>query len=352
MTSVSVVLPCYNVGSWIARCLDSLVNQTLRDIEIICVDDKSTDNTLKILKDYAKHDKRIKLIEHKTNRGAAIARNNGLKRATGDYVGFVDPDDYVDLDFYEKLYARAVKTNADVIKAMMVLKSASKPDRQTLKRLHKLRHDIAWFNCEHCTAIYKRDFLKENNITYPAHLRYSQDAAFVTSVALKAHSIDLVTNAYYHYFFQRPGSLDSAVLSHAKAESKYNAFSFSLNEIEKADLTPKRRKLFLCAHVLDHIAYELSKTFEHESDKQKFFDLLVQINKHHNIKRALKHKFGGMGLKCIQRNNWHAFSTRGKFRIYLFRFLPLLRIEKCAGRTYVNLFEIIPILKIRGKLDY
>lgn len=347
MPKISVILPCYNVGPYIVRCLDSLVNQTLRDIEIICVDDKSTDNTLKILKDYAKRDKRIKLIEHKTNRGAAIARNNGLKRATGDYVGFVDPDDYVDLDFYEKLYARAVKTNADVIKGMMVLKSASKPGHQTLKRLHKLRHDIAWFNCEHWTAIYKRDFLKENNITYPAHLRYSQDAAFVTSVALKAHSMDLVTNTYYHYFFQRPGSLDSAVLSHAKAESKYNAFSFSLNEIEKADLTPKRRKLFLCAHVLDHIAYELSKTFEHESDKQKFFDLLVQIYNNYDMDDVFIRWFGKVRTKFIKTANYQAFSSYKRHKIYLFNFLPIATSEIISGKRYVKLFGFIPLLKIK-----
>lgn len=347
MPKNSVILPCYNVEPWIARCLDSLVNQTLHDIEIICVDDKSTDNTLKILKDYAKRDKRIKLIEHKINRGVATTRNDGMAKATGDYIGFVDPDDYVDLDFYEKLYARAVKTNADVIKAMMVLKSASKPDRQTLKRLHKLRHDIAWFNCEHWTAIYKRDFLKENNITYPAHLRYSQDAAFLTSVALKAHSIDLVTNAYYHYFFQRPGSLDSAVLSHAKAESKYNAFSFSLNEIEKADLTPKRRKLFLCAHVLDHIAYELSKTFEHESDKQKFFDLLVQIYNNYDMDDVFIRWFGKVRTKFVKTANYQAFSSYKRHKIYLFNFLPIATSEIISGKRYVKLFGFIPLLKIK-----
>lgn len=347
MPKNSVILPCYNVEPWIARCLDSLVNQTLHDIEIICVDDKSTDNTLKILKDYAKRDKRIKLIEHKINRGVATTRNDGMAKATGDYIGFVDPDDYVDLDFYEKLYARAVETNADVIKGMMVLKSASKPDRQTLKRLHKLRHDIAWFNCEHWTAIYKRDFLKENNITYPAHLRYSQDAAFLTSVALKAHSIDLVTNAYYHYFFQRPGSLDSAVLSHAKAESKYNAFSFSLNEIEKADLTPKRRKLFLCAHVLDHIVYELSKTFEHESDKQKFFDLLVQIYNNYDMDDVFIRWFGKVRTKFIKTANYQAFSSYKRHKIYLFNFLPIATSEIISGKRYVKLFGFIPLLKIK-----
>ena len=347
MPKNSVILPCYNVEPWIARCLDSLVNQTLHDIEIICVDDKSTDNTLKILKEYAKRDKRIKLIEHKINRGVATTRNDGMAKATGDYIGFVDPDDYVDLDFYEKLYARAVKTNADVIKGMMVLKSASKPGRQTLKRLHKLRHDIAWFNCEHFTAIYKRDFLKENNITYPAHLRYSQDAAFVTSVALKAHSMDLVTNTYYHYFFQRPGSLDSAVLSHAKAESKYNAFSFSLNEIEKADLTPKRRKLFLCAHVLDHIAYELSKTFEHESDKQKFFDLLVQIYNNYDMDDVFIRWFGKVRTKFIKTANYQAFSSYKRHKIYLFNFLPIATSEIISGKRYVKLFGFIPLLKIK-----
>ena len=121
MPKVSVVVPCYNVATYVGACLDSLVNQTLHDIEIICVDDKSTDDTANIIKKRAGADARIKLIELPQNAGVSVARNTGIDAATGEYIGFVDPDDYVDLDFYEKLYEVATRENADIAKANLTV---------------------------------------------------------------------------------------------------------------------------------------------------------------------------------------------------------------------------------------
>ena len=98
MTKVSVVVPCYNVEKYVSKCLQTLCNQTLQDIEIICVDDKSTDSTLDILQQYAAQDSRIQVQCNKSNRGVSFSRNIGLQYAHGEYVGFVDPDDYVDFD--------------------------------------------------------------------------------------------------------------------------------------------------------------------------------------------------------------------------------------------------------------
>ena len=116
MPKVSVIIPVFNTEKYLTKCLDSVCNQTLSDIEIICVDDCSTDNSLNILKEYASKDNRIKLIEFKENKGAAVARNTGIIEAKGEYVGFIDSDDYVDLDFYEKLYNIGVCENADISK--------------------------------------------------------------------------------------------------------------------------------------------------------------------------------------------------------------------------------------------
>ena len=97
---VSVIIPVYNVEKYLRQCLDSVVNQTLKDIEIICIDDGSTDNSLNILKEYAQKDNRIKIISKK-NGGLSSARNAGLKFATGEFVGFVDSDDYIERETYE-----------------------------------------------------------------------------------------------------------------------------------------------------------------------------------------------------------------------------------------------------------
>ena len=114
MELISVIIIAYNVENYIRKCLDSVVNQTYTNLEIIIVDDASTDKTDDICREYQKTDKRIKYIRHRTNRGQAIARNTGLDNATGDYIGFIDSDDYVLPDYYEILYNNLKTTNADI----------------------------------------------------------------------------------------------------------------------------------------------------------------------------------------------------------------------------------------------
>ena len=93
---VSVIVPVYNTKKYLPKCLDSLIAQTLKDIEIICINDASTDGSLKILQEYALRDNRIKIIDFKQNKGAGAARNTGIDTATGEYIGFVESDDFVD----------------------------------------------------------------------------------------------------------------------------------------------------------------------------------------------------------------------------------------------------------------
>ena len=115
MKKVSIIVPIYNVEKYLSKCLDSLVNQTLADIEIIIVNDGSPDNSYKIVKDYLKkYPDKIKYYE-KSNGGQGSARNLGLTKATGEYVGYVDSDDYVNLTMYEKMYQKAKKTDADIV---------------------------------------------------------------------------------------------------------------------------------------------------------------------------------------------------------------------------------------------
>ena len=111
---LSIIVPCYKVEEYLPRCLDTLVNQTLQEIEIICINDGSPDNCLKILKDYQKkYPDKIVIIDKK-NEGVWKGRHDGIKIATGEYIGFVDSDDYVTLDYAEKLYNAAIENEADI----------------------------------------------------------------------------------------------------------------------------------------------------------------------------------------------------------------------------------------------
>ena len=111
---ISIIVPIYNVEAYLDRCMQSLIMQTLREIEIIMVDDESPDNCPTICDNYAKQDSRIKVI-HKKNGGLGFARNSGLEIATGKYIAFLDSDDFVDISMYETLYNTATQYNLDTV---------------------------------------------------------------------------------------------------------------------------------------------------------------------------------------------------------------------------------------------
>ncbi|WP_086239279.1 glycosyltransferase [Campylobacter devanensis] len=111
---MSIILPIYNVELYLKECLDSLINQTLKDIEIICIDDKSTDNSLSILKEYANYDNRIIILEQEINQGPGVARNRGIDIAKGDYIMFCDPNDWYELDACEICYDKISKGDNDI----------------------------------------------------------------------------------------------------------------------------------------------------------------------------------------------------------------------------------------------
>ena len=110
---ISVVVPVYNVEQYLEKCVNSIINQTYKNLEIILVDDGATDKSGKLCDELAKLDNRI-MVYHKKNGGLSDARNYGVERATGDYIGFVDSDDYIDAEMYEKLYEALKKENVDV----------------------------------------------------------------------------------------------------------------------------------------------------------------------------------------------------------------------------------------------
>ena len=113
MAKISIIVPVYNNEKFLEKCLNSLINQTLKNIEIICINDESTDKSLQLLEKFANIDKRIQII-NQTHSGPSIARNKGIKKAKGEYIGFVDSDDWVDLNFFEQLYINVKKYNADI----------------------------------------------------------------------------------------------------------------------------------------------------------------------------------------------------------------------------------------------
>lgn len=222
--SVSILVPCYNVEAYLRECLDSIVNQTLTDIEIICINDGSTDGTLGIIKEYAAKDKRIKIID-KENEGYGKSMNRGLDAATGEYVGIVESDDWAEPDMFESLYTIAKENDCDVVKSnfyeytptgAVVNKflGALPPDDCGRLIVGRANPTLFFHFPAIWSAIYRRDFLVRNNIRFLESPGASyQDTGFNFKVWAMARRSYLTDKAYLHY---RCDNANSSVKSTGK----------------------------------------------------------------------------------------------------------------------------------------
>jgi glycosyltransferase involved in cell wall biosynthesis len=262
---ISVIVPVYNVEPYLCRCLDSLVNQTLRDIEIICINDSSPDGSLSILKKYAKKDNRIKIIDFKKNQGVSIARNSGMKAAKGEYIGFCDPDDYVDLNFYEKLYNLAKNKNADITKAVLKTMEIG-TNIERIENINKriLKHK-GYFTSQFTTAIYKKEMLKKCKIKFPFGKITGQDLCFSTHAVIAAKSVYVLNNVFYHYI--RRDSSSSGTFNSQKMYSVLRCCSIVLNLINKAAKRDKNYT-YICALWFQWLLWLLIKNPEEQIVKK------------------------------------------------------------------------------------
>ena len=212
MAKVSVIVPIYGVEKYLRECLDSIVNQTLSDLEIILIDDGSKDNCPQIIDEYAQKDNRIIAI-HKENDGYGSAMNVGLENVTGEYIGIVEPDDYIDSKMYEDLYKIAKEYDSDVVKSCFYDNLQAKEEQRILKtkwdddkipqnRSFKITecglflqyHPSIW------SCIYKRKFLKKHNIRFiEAPGSGWTDNPFQVQTMCRAERINYTPNAYYYW---------------------------------------------------------------------------------------------------------------------------------------------------------
>lgn len=219
MPKVSVIIPVYNVEKYLQKCLDSVVNQTLKDIEIICVNDGSTDRSLEILRSYANTDSRIKVIS-KEHKSAGVARNIGLRYATGEFIHFLDSDDWLEKDAYECTYSAAHLHNVDVCmfsynKFDNVTKEKSMVDifgtlngfgKEKITRFKDHIHFFVYTSVVPWNKIYRRIFIIENQF-YFDDLVCANDRAFYFRVIPKAKNILLLNQAFVNYRVNNKDSL-------------------------------------------------------------------------------------------------------------------------------------------------
>ena len=196
--TVSVIIPVYNVSPWIGRCIESLKAQQQEGLEFIFIDDCSTDDSLEKIEAFAKEDPRVRILKNKENLGSGPSRNRGIEIARGEYLSFVDPDDWISNNFYMVLYKKAKETGRDIIKGIRMQVNEDGTLLYPRKKF-SLNRRIKWyvkrgiplysiFYVEHQSAIYKSSFVKKEAIRY-GNARKTQDTTYLLSLCKKMEDI-------------------------------------------------------------------------------------------------------------------------------------------------------------------
>ena len=210
-SKISVIIPVYNGAKYLPMCLDSLLKQTFKNWIAICIDDGSTDETATILDHYANKDKRFFVI-HKKNAGVSAARNDGIKKADGEYIHFMDADDVLDNNYYEEMLK--VSSGADIVCSGFV--SNSKHSANLVYKKHRILNTLfgklfwsqALIKSFVWRYLFKTDFIKKHQLKFDTSLISQEDAIFVLQSFVLANKIEIIPNINYHYIFHDTSALN------------------------------------------------------------------------------------------------------------------------------------------------
>lgn len=347
MCEVSIVVPIYNVEKYLRRCLDSLINQTFKNIEIIALNNGSTDNSLNILKEYAKKDKRIKIIDN-DNLGVSEARNTGIREAKGKYMVFVDSDDWIDTKMVEVLHKSIDSNDYDLVMCTYVrefighskekvfnlpeesLYVNNEVKEQLLRKLvGPVGNELA--NPEYLDALgtvwakmYKTSILKDKGLSFVdlKEIGSGEDTLFNIFVFNEVSKVILINKPMYHYWRGNSNSITSRYIPDF-IEKRRNYFNYMKNFIKDKNLGNEYEIALnnrICTSVLGMGLLECSK-----SNDISFF------NKIKNIKRILKEDYIENAYRNLELSNftihWRVFYFFNKYKLSIPSFLMLNTIE-------------------------
>lgn len=296
MTKVSIIVPVYKVEKHLEKCIDSILNQTLKDIEVILIDEGDIDKCREIIDDYefgSKKDERIKTI-HRKNGGYGASCNRGLEIAQGDYIGIVESDDFVEPDMYENLYNLITKNNCEVAKSNWYFYWGKKNKKEKYNRFAdcKLNEVTNAKDCKELlciqpsvwSALYKKSFLIENNIKFLETPGGSyQDTSFTFKVMLSAKKIILTDKAYLYY---RQDNCDSSVNSKGKVYCLNDEYQEIFNYLnKKPELKEHFLQLIYSFEYHAHIGTWQRIDKKYKNDYKKYFTArMKQLFKDNELK--------------------------------------------------------------------
>lgn len=273
MIKVSVIIPVYNTSKYLDKCLNSLINQTLKDIEFIFVNDGSTDNSCEIIKKWMKKDKRIILL-NKENGGQASARNLGLKKSRGEYIAFLDSDDYVDYNMYDIMYQEAVKNDLDIVLCNYYFDYNNKivENKKIFDKTRIINQkEYIISTPSPCNKIIKKEYLDKSSFSFPEGFIY-EDYASIPLLGINNPKIKYLNKCLYYYY-----QSDNSTLRKDKYNSKYldifKAVEYLYNNLINTEYVEELEYLlilhFLYLGTLNFYKYKKYKEMKLISNKMK-----------------------------------------------------------------------------------
>ena len=323
MPKVSIIIPFNNVENYISECLDSVLNQTLKDIEVICINDASTDGTLSLVKQYAEKDERIKLIELSERKGQGFARNRGIEIATGEYIGFVDSDDFIKRDMYECLYNKAKENDNDITMCQAVeyddvTGQYIQSDYYSLAPLNSFGDNI--FSAEDSkqvildinvalwNKIYKRSYLLGIGEKFPEGFIY-EDLPFFFGTYLPAKRISIVWHEFYMYRINRKNSTMQQFNN--KILDRLPMVSLTYEKMKKAHFLDDMKKS-LQGWIINDLFHRYSLLKEHY--QKEFFFLMKKVFQNLEIENVedsyWKQVYHFQGYLLVMNNSFEDFNQK------------------------------------------
>lgn len=244
--SVSIIVPVFNTAPWLERCLNSLLNQSLKTIEVIMVDDASADNSKEIMKEYCNLRPDIfKCCFHESNMGLGATRNTGMAQATGEFLGFIDSDDYVASDMFAAMYEQAVEKESDIVLCGYTeisedgRSSSFTPEQMSVEQVFSSKR----WQPSACMKLFRRKFVSDNSLIFPTS-SFAEDMAFMAKALMLSPKLSVVEQAFY-YYCKRRSSLTFTLRNRCGVFDAFNdVYLFCEQSGLKTNLKPLR-KLFI-----------------------------------------------------------------------------------------------------------
>jgi len=342
---VSVIIPVHNVEKYIRQTLDSVVNQTFKDIEIIIVDNKSTDKTIEIIEEYAKKDDRITIYKNSKNLKQGIARNFAVKMARSEYIFFIDGDDYMELNAIEKLYEKITQTDSDIVmftwnqfddrtgkidKNHVYAKLKQIPTEFDNKTFNwrDIKYSVFWQTSVPWDKMYKRKFLIEKDVKFPGDI-FFEDNVFVYDALFKAEKISVLREDLMFYRCNRKNAVTNS-RNHIFFDY-LKIFNLIGDNLKNVGLWDEMKYFYWDYKVITLYWWFMKIRFPY---KRKFFNMMKYDFKHLQIEENDKEFVRNRTLFLIDR------FTKLPFIVYyplFFFFDKIFRIEK-GVKNYAIVF--------------